>query len=257
LDLSRFSREGRTVFVTEGVGRVGVGCARPFAQAGANVVLVDLPADVLPPVVAEIEELGVEALAIAADVTSEAQVRDAVAQAMARFGRIDVLVNVAGGTRSRNPQVRQFTCGPLLDMTPADFMAIYEANVTSGFLCAKAMVPHMQAAGSGAVVNIGSQAGFTDYADPTGDQLAAYSAAKAAYHALTARMAEQWGPQIRANCVAPWVFDRRGPDGQQRSSAPTSVGREGEPDDIGWAALFLASDAAAFVNGQTLLVNGV
>ena len=252
MDLSRFSMEGRTVLVTEGAGRVGVGCGRPFAQAGANVVLVDLPADALSPVVAEIE-----ALAVAADVTSEAQVRDTVVQAMARFGRIDVLVNVAGGTRSRNPQVRQFTCGPLLDMTPADFMAIYEANVTSGFLCAKAIVPHTQAAGSGAVVNIGSQAGFTDYADPTGDQLAAYSAAKAAYHALTARMAEQWGPQIRANCVAPWVFDRRGPDGQQRSSAPTSVGREGEPDDIGWAALFLASDAAAFVNGQTLLVNGV
>ena len=247
---------GRTVFVTEGAGRVGVGCARPFAQAGANVVLVDLPGDALPPAVAEIEALGVEALAVAADVTNEDQVRDAVAQAMARFGRIDVLVNVAGGTRSRNPQVTPFTRGPLLDMTPADFMPIYEANVVSGFLCAQVIVPHMQAAGSGAVVNIGSQAGVADYADPTGNQLAAYNAAKAAYHALTARMAEQWGPQIRVNCVGQWVFDRRGPDGQQRPSAPTSVGREGEPDDIGWAALFLASDAAAFVNGQTLLVHG-
>jgi NAD(P)-dependent dehydrogenase (short-subunit alcohol dehydrogenase family) len=203
LDLSKFFMEGRTVFVTEGAGRVGVGCARPFALAGANVVLVDLPADALPPVVAEIEALGVEALAIAADVTNEAQVRDPVTQAMARFGRIDVLVNVAGGTRSRNPQVTQFNRAPLLDMDAAGFMAIYEANVTSGFLCAKAIVPHMQAAGSGAVVNIGSQAGVADYADPTGDQLAAYSAAKAAYHALTARMVRSGGPRCASTVSRP------------------------------------------------------
>ena len=100
MDLSRFSMEGRTVIITGGSSGIGLGCAKAFAQAGANVVIASLPAQSLPPAVAEIEALGVSALGVLADVTKPEQVDSMVQQALDRFGRIDTLVNVAGGTYS-------------------------------------------------------------------------------------------------------------------------------------------------------------
>jgi NAD(P)-dependent dehydrogenase (short-subunit alcohol dehydrogenase family) len=132
--------------------------------------------------------------------------------------------------------------------------------VKSVFLCAKAVVPHMKALGRGAIVNTGSSAGLTSRVG-RGADLAAYGAAKAAVHALTTRMAHQWGPEVRVNCIAPGTIDTPRPAGTVRpemadAADRIAVGRVGQADDIGGVALFLASDAASFVNGQTLLVNG-
>ena len=260
MDLSMFSMEGRTVIVTGGSGGIGRGCARAFAKAGANVVIASVPAESIPPAVEEVEGMGAEALGVTVNVADAPQVAGMVAQTLERFGRIDVLVNVAGGTYSRNPDMPQFARAPLLELDEADFMTAYEANVKSAFLCAKAVVPHMKAQGKGVIINTGSSSGLNVRPDRTGD-LAAYGAAKAALHALTTRMAQQWGPEVRVNCIAPGTIDTPRPAGTVRpemADAPRRIplGRVGQGDDIGGVALFLASDAASFVNGQTLLVNG-
>jgi len=259
MDLSMFAMEGRTVIITGGSGGIGRGCARAFANAGANIVIASVPADSIPPAVEEVEALGVQALGVTANVTDPAQVANMVSQTMDRFGRIDVLVNVAGGTYSRNPDMPQFVRAPLLELDQADFMTAFEANVASAFLCAKAVVPHMKALGKGAIINTGSFAGLVSR--PGSGDLAAYGSAKAAVHALTTRMAYQWGPEVRVNCIAPGTIDTPRPSGTVRPEMADAanripLGRVGYGDDIGKVALFLASDAAGFVNGVTLPVTG-
>ncbi|MEE8517882.1 MAG: glucose 1-dehydrogenase [Dehalococcoidia bacterium] len=260
MDLSRFSLEGRTAIVTGGSGGIGGAVARAMADAGANIVVVGVPAESIPPAVKEIEARGVQALGVAANVANADEVERMVEETLGRFGRIDVLVNVAGGTYSRNPEMPQFKRAPLLELDEADFMTTYEANVKSTFLCAKAVVPHMKAQGKGSIINTGSSSGLNIRPDRGGD-LSAYGAAKAAVHALTARMAQQWGPEVRVNCIAPGTIDTPRPAGTVRPEMAQAadrilVGRVGNAEDIGGVAAFLASDAAAFVNGITLLVNG-
>ncbi len=138
MDLSRFSLEGRTTIITGGSGGIGRACALAFAQAGSNVMIASLPADSIPPVVAEVEALGVGAAGVAADVSDEDQVRKMVAATLDRFGRIDALINVAGGSYSRNPEMPAFQRGTLLELSPEDFMGVYDVNAKTAFLCAKA-----------------------------------------------------------------------------------------------------------------------
>jgi 3-oxoacyl-[acyl-carrier protein] reductase len=202
----------------------------------------------------------VEALGIAANVANADEVERMVAQTMERFGRIDILMNVAGGTFARNADMPQYNRGSLLEMSEHDFMTTFESNVKTGFLCAKAVVPHMKAAGSGVIINIGSSSGMPNPGGRTGD-LTAYGAAKAAVHQMTLRMAQQWGPEIRAVCIAPGVIETPRPAGYVRpemanAAERIAVGRVGVADDIAGVAGFLASDAASFVNGVTILVNG-
>ena len=259
MNFEKFSMEGRTVIITGGAGGIGMGCARAFADVGANIVIVGVPAESIPPAVAEIEAGGVQALGVVANVSIVADVDAMVQQTLARFGRIDTLVNIAGGTYSRNPEMPQFKRAPLLELDEADFMTAFDANVKTAFLCAKAVVPHMKKLGKGSIINTGSSAGLRVTKGP-GD-LATYGAAKAAVHALTARMAAQWGPEVRVNCIAPGTIDTPRPAGTVRPEMATAadripVGRVGYADDIGPVAVFLASDAAGFVSGQTLPVTG-
>ena len=260
MDLSMFSMEGRTVIITGGSGGIGRGCARAFAKAGANIVIASVPADSIPPALEEANELGAETLGVAVNVSDPDEVESMVRQTIERFRAIDVLVNVAGGTYSRNPDMPQFARAPLLELDPADFMTAFEANVKTAFLCAKAVVPQMKKQGKGVIINTGSMSGLNLRPDRTGD-LSAYGASKAALHALTARMAQQWGPEVRVNCIAPGTIDTPRPGGTVRpemAEAPNRIplGRVGYADDIGGVALFLASDASGFVNGQTLAVTG-
>ena len=257
--LSQFSMDGRVVIVTGGSGGIGRGCVRVFARAGARVVIASLPADSIAPAVEEAQNLGVEALGLAVDVTDETQVAAMVQRSMERFGRIDALINVAGGTYSRNTEMPQFRRGALQEMDPGDFMRTYEVNVKSAFLCARAVVPHMQAQGRGSIVNTGSISGL-NLRRQTGEY-SAYGAAKAALHALTVSMAHQWGPEVRVNCIAPGTIDTPRPAGTVRpelasAAAQIDVGRVGTPEDIANVALFLASDAAAFVNAAVIPVHG-
>lgn len=262
MDLSRFSMEGRTVIITGGSGGIGRGCARAFAQAGASVVIAGVPADSLPGAVTEVKQLGVQALGVVADVTRADQVAEMVALTLERFGRIDALINVAGGTYSRNAEMPQFRRASLLEVSEADFMTSYEVNVKSALLCARAVVPHMKALGRGAIVNTGSVAGLVPgrFSGLT-DDIASYGSAKAALHTLTVYMSQAWGPEVRVNCIAPGTIETPRPAGTVRpelaeAASSIRVGRVGQPDDIGGVALFLASDAAAFVNGIILPVHG-
>jgi NAD(P)-dependent dehydrogenase (short-subunit alcohol dehydrogenase family) len=259
-DLSRFSLEGQTVIVTGGSGGIGRACASTFAKTGANVVIASLPPDSIAAVVDELETLGVKGLGLAIDVSNADQVKSMVDQTLSKFGRLDVLVNVAGGSYSRNPYMPSFKRAPLLDLSPEDFMMAYEINTKTAFLCAKTVVPAMRARGKGSIVNIGSISGRGTKKERA--DMAAYGCAKAAVMNLTLHMAHQWGPEVRVNCIAPGIIDTPRPAGTNRQElAPEAIkgialGRAGKPDEVAMVALFLTSDAASFVSGAVIDVNG-
>jgi NAD(P)-dependent dehydrogenase (short-subunit alcohol dehydrogenase family) len=260
LDLSRFSLAGRTAIITGGSGGIGRACAVAFAKAGANIVIASLPPDSIPPVVQEIEALGVKALGLALNVSDADQVRSLIEQTLARFGRIDVLANVAGGSYSRNPFMPSFKRAPLLELAPQDFMMAYEVNTKSAFLCAKAVAPAMKSAGKGSIINIGSISGRGTKKERS--DMAAYGAAKAAVMNLTIQMAQHWGPEIRVNAIAPGIIDTPRPAGTNRQEMNVdavkkiALGRAGTADEVAGTALFLASDAASFVSAAIIDVNG-
>jgi 7-alpha-hydroxysteroid dehydrogenase len=260
LDLSRFSLEGRTAIITGGSGGIGRACAVAFAKAGANVVIASLPPDSIAPVVADVEALGVKGLGLAVDVCDEEQVKSMVQQTLAKFGCVDVLVNVAGGSYSRNPFMPSFNRAPLLALAPEDFLKAYEVNTKSAFLCAKEVAPAMKSAGKGSIVNIGSISGRGTKKERA--DMAAYGAAKAAVMNLTIHMAQHWGPEIRVNAIAPGIIDTPRPEGTNRQKLfgealkKISLGRAGTADEVASVALFLASAAASFVSGAIIDVNG-
>lgn len=259
MDLSRFSMEGRTVIITGGSGGIGRGCVRAFAQAGANIVIASVPAESIPPAVQEAEALGAQALGVAVNVADESEINSMVDQVLGRFGRIDALVNVAGGSYSRNPDMPQYQRNDLLGITGEDFVGAYVGNVKTAFLVSRAVVPHIRRVGKGSITNVGSVSGLDR--KPSAPDIAAYGTAKAAVHSLTFHMAHQWGPEVRVNCIAPGTIDTPRPEGTVRPEMASAaqriaVGRVGVGDDIGSVALFLASEAAGFVNGVVIPVHG-
>jgi NAD(P)-dependent dehydrogenase (short-subunit alcohol dehydrogenase family) len=260
IDLSRFSLDGRTAIITGGSGGIGRACAEAFAKAGANIVIASLPPESIPAVVQEVESIGVKALGLAVDVTDEAQVKSLVDQTLAKFGRIDALINVAGGSYSRNPFMPAFNRAPLLELAPEDFMTAYAVNTKSAFLCAKVVGPAMKQRGKGSIVNIGSISGRGTKKERA--DMAAYGAAKAAVMNLSIHMAQHWGPEIRVNAIAPGIIDTPRPAGRNRQDGwseaieKIALGRAGTADEVASVALFLASDAASFVSGAIIDVNG-
>jgi 7-alpha-hydroxysteroid dehydrogenase len=260
IDLSRFSLQGRTAIITGGSGGIGRACALAFAKAGANIVIASLPPDSIAPVVADVETLGVKGFGLALDVTDAEQVKALVDQTLAKFAGVDVLVNVAGGSYSRNPFMPAFKRAPLLELAPEDFMMAYEVNTKSAFLCAKAVAPAMKSAGKGSIINIGSISGRGTKKERS--DMAAYGTAKAAVMNLTIHMAQHWGPEIRVNAIAPGIIDTPRPAGTNRQELfgaaikKISLGRAGTADEVASVALFLASDAASFVSGAIVDVNG-
>lgn len=260
IELSSFSLEGLTAIITGGSGGIGSACAFTFAKAGANIVIASLPPDSIPPVVREVEALGVKGLGLTIDVSNAQQVRSMLDQTVSKFGRVDVLVNVAGGSYSRNLYVPSFKRAPLLDLSAEDFMMAYEINTKSAFLCAKTVVPTMRARGKGSIINIGSISGRGTKKERA--DMAAYGSAKAAVMNLTVHMAHQWGPEVRVNCIAPGIIDTPRPAGTNRQELTAealnkiALGRAGRPEEVACVALFLASDAASFVSGAVIDVNG-
>jgi NAD(P)-dependent dehydrogenase (short-subunit alcohol dehydrogenase family) len=259
-DLSRFSLAGRCAIITGGSGGIGRACALAFAKAGASIVIASLPPESIAPVVGEVEALGVRGLGLALDVTDAAQVESMVNQTLAKFQRIDILVNVAGGSYSRNPFMPAFKRAALLDLAPEDFMKAYEVNTKSAFLCAKAVVPAMKRQGKGSIINIGSISGRGTKRERA--DMAAYGTAKAAVMNLTIHMAHQWGPEVRVNSIAPGIIDTPRPAGTDRqemsleAAKKIALGRPGTADEVAGVALFLASDAASYVSGAIIDVNG-
>ncbi len=243
-----FSLPDKVAIVT-GAGRgIGAQTARTYAEAGAHVVLAARTEEQLDAVAAEIRGLGRRALVIPCDVNENDAVDDIVARTVAEFGRIDVVVNNAGGSMPR----------PFMDTSPGYLERAFHFNVTTAFVLTKAAAPHMLAAGSGAVVNISSAIGrLRDRG------FVAYGTAKAALTHMTRLMAADLAPKVRVNAIAVGsvatsaleiVLDNQ--EIHDEMVRRTPVKRLGRPEDIAYCALYLASDAGSFVTGKLFEVDG-
>jgi len=246
--LDRFRMDGKVAIVT-GAGRgIGAATALGLAEAGADVVLAARTAEQLEAVAEQARAHGGRALAVPTDVVENDQLVALVDRTMADLGRIDVVVNNAGGTTPR----------PFLDTSPGFLERAFHFNTTTAFVLSKAAVPHMLEQGSGAIVNISSAIGrLRDRG------FVAYGTAKAALTHMTRLMAADLAPKVRVNAIAvgsvatsalETVLTDDGLRTQMVEGTPLK--RLGEPDDIALCALYLASSASSFVTGKLFEVDG-
>jgi 7-alpha-hydroxysteroid dehydrogenase len=249
LILERFRLTDRVALVT-GAGRgIGAGIAVGFAEAGADLVCAARTASQLEQTAGRVRALGRRALVAPCDVTDPAQLERLVADALETFGRLDVLVNNAGGTPPR----------AALDTSLEFFEKAYRFNTTSAFLLTKLCVPRMvETAGGGAVVNISSRAGGMAQ---TG--FVAYGAAKAALNFATRVLAAEFAPKVRVNAIEVGGVDTSAlevvvsnPELRKALERNTPMRRVGQVEDIAACALYLASPASSWVTGKVFAVDG-
>jgi NAD(P)-dependent dehydrogenase (short-subunit alcohol dehydrogenase family) len=237
----------RIAIVTGSGQGIGRGVALCLARAGAHVVIADQVMERIAPVVAEMERLGVKSLGIPTDVSRSDDVQRLVQQTVERFGKIDILVNNAG----------RVVVKPMVEQSEADWDHVVDVNLKGVFLCCRYVVPEMIARKSGAIVNIASIAAFH-----TTVLHVPYAASKAGVVALTRDLAYEVARYgIRVNAIAPGpittpMSQMVSAEQRQAISRTVPLGRMGQPEDIGEAAAFLASDAASFITGATLPVSG-
>jgi len=239
--------DGKVALVT-GAGRgVGRGIALALARAGAAVVVLERDGETGARTAKEIEDLGVDAIAIAGDVRVRADCEAAVTAAVERFGGVDVLVNNA----------QQVPTGPLDACTDDDMYLAWESGALAAFRLMQLCHPLMTARGGGSIVNLASGAGTEGLPG-----LGAYAVAKEGIRALTKVAMLEWGADnIRVNTICPWArtdyWD--GLDDRERASRlrRNPLRRIGEPEaDVGGVVVFLAGDAGSYVTGQTIHVDG-
>jgi NAD(P)-dependent dehydrogenase (short-subunit alcohol dehydrogenase family) len=244
------SLQERTAIVT-GAGRgIGRAIALALAQAGADVAVASRTPSELEEVAAEIRSLGRRAIVAPTDVTDRLAVEALVDRTVAGLGRLDVMVNNAG--------IAPFTT-PFLDTPPEGFDACFRANVDAIVHGARAAGRVLLAQGSGCVLNLASIDGFMAEVG-----LAYYNAAKAAVVSLTRTLALEWAAGgVRVNAIAPgWIDtpmnapEKADPQAEARILAQIPMGRWGRPEEIAAAAVFLCSDAASFITGEVLVVDG-
>jgi NAD(P)-dependent dehydrogenase (short-subunit alcohol dehydrogenase family) len=232
------------VAVVTGAGRgIGAAIAGAFAEAKADIVVVDLNHDSAKETADRIVALGRRALAVSADVSVAPQVSRLFDKVRAEFGRLDILVNNAGIWFRR----------PFLEISDSEWDLVLATNLKGTFLCTQEAARIMMPQKHGCIINIASHAGLF-YSRGQGVH---YAASKAGIIQLTRVLAFELGPfQIRINAIAPGGINTAASSPESRDSVSNPVGRRGEPEDIAQTALFLASPMASFINGQTLVVNG-
>jgi 3-oxoacyl-[acyl-carrier protein] reductase len=244
----RTTLEGRAAIVTGASRGVGKGIALELARVGCRVAVNFRTSEGLAnDTVREIRALGVDAMAVQADVARAANVEAMFAEVLGRWPRIDVLVNNAG--------VQTWTS--LVDVTEDEWTRVLDTNLKGCFLCTQAAARHMSEQGGGAIVNVGSGSNKLPF-----PKLVAYTASKGGIEMLTKVAAVELGPsRIRVNCVAPGAIEiertrQESPGYAETWARLTPLRRVGTPADVGRAVVFLASDEASFVSGQTLWVDG-
>lgn len=245
--MDRFRLDGRVALVT-GAGRgIGKGCALGLAEAGAHVVCAARTVEQIEETAESVRAFGGEALAIPCDISDPEQREKLVKSATDQFGRIDILINNAGGSPPK----------AALETSDRMFNGAFQFNVTTAFAMTRMTVPHMPEVGGGAVVNISSAAGRLSQPG-----FAAYGTAKAALSFLTRLLGQEFAPRVRVNAIAvgsvatsallPFLDE----DTRKQMEALTPMGRLGETDDIALAALYLASPASSWVTGKIFEVDG-
>ena len=246
--LDRFRVDDRVAVVT-GAGRgIGRGISIALAEAGAHVVLASRREQPLEEVACIVEQNGRRALVVPTDALEAEQLDHLVERALSEFGGVDLLVNNAGGSLP----------GPALSCTDRDLNRAFRFNVTSAFHLSRALAPSMAKRGHGAILNITS---FLSHGVDRG--FVAYGTAKAGMSHMTRLLAHEWAPHVRVNALAvgatktdalAMVTADKGLEKQMIDRTP--MGRLGTVEDIGAAALYFLSDAASWVTGKVLEVDG-
>lgn len=244
-----FDLTGRVAVVTGASRGLGQTFARALARAGADLAITSRTLESLRPFQEEIERVGRRAVPLELDVRDEASIRAAVTAAHDAFGRIDILINNAGCN------VRKKAA----DVTWDDWNLVLDTNLRGAFFVAQAVASHMIPRGSGRIVNIGSVTSVFGYAG-----LGPYGASRGGIRQLTMSLADDWGPHgITVNCLAPGWF-KTAQNAVMYDDAEwvaylvdrIPLRRPGRVEDLEGAVVFLASDASAYITGQTLLVDG-
>lgn len=257
--MEKFSLEGKVAIIT-GAGRgLGRAQALEMAKAGADIVCAARTVSQIEDTAEEVRKLGRRAIAVPTDVTSSEQVNRLVERTIEEFGRVDILVNNAGGGTGGGK--------PIHELTDAEWHYGIDVNLSSTFYGCRAVYPHMVRQGKGKIINIASGWGMRgNRGSPT------YSAAKAGIINFTRALAVAWARDgINVNCIAPGTFPTREAPPQQAQAAGAAgargrpmdqrllfypLRRLGQPREIGYLAVFLASDASDYINGETILIDG-
>jgi 2-deoxy-D-gluconate 3-dehydrogenase len=245
-----FSLAGKAALVTGASRGIGRAIALAYGEAGADVAVLARSTPELEGLAGELRAMGRRALALTCDVTEREDVQDAVARAVAEFGRLDILVNNAGGPLFN---------APFLEIRPDGWSRAISLNLLSVVNFCQAVGAHMVARGSGSVINVDSIG-----AGHPSPLVSPYCASKAAVVNLSRTLAQEWGPAgVRVNCVSPgWlhteineaVFEH--PDLGQAVARRIPLRRWGEPTDVAGVAVWLASDSSAYVTGTHIPIDG-
>jgi 2-deoxy-D-gluconate 3-dehydrogenase len=246
--LDKFNLKGKAALVTGSSRGLGAGIATALAQAGANVA-VHGSSSAPTPMQQKLEALGVDSIALVGDVGDAEVCARLVEETVKHFGAIDILVNNAGIIRR----------SPAVEHSEEDWKSVIDVNLTSVFLLTQYAGRHMLKRGSGKIINIASLLTFQG-----GILVPSYAAAKGGVGQLTKAFANEWASKgVNVNAIAPGYMDtdntealRNNPERARQILERIPAGRWGSPEDLGGAAVFLASSASDYVHGHVMVVDG-